>query len=150
DLVAGPDDEAVDRARRQPQPQPLQPRLHGAAGLIPVAVDQDVRLAAPGAQPLQPGEEDAAGTAVGDNALTAVPPGEQAQGGDNAGQVVGPAPAQQAHQPAGRAAGADEGRVIAPEAAGRAGDVGQDVRHGYYSLVLKPGPRRNPRNVGPS
>ena len=130
DLVARPDDEALHRPGGQVDPHFLEPVGQRARRAVPEAVDHDVRLAAPRTERLQPGEEHSAGAAVGDNAMTAAAAREQAQAGDAAGQVVRPATAGPFQQPRRRFRGTDQRGVVAPEAAGFAGDVGENVRHG--------------------
>ena len=94
-------------ARRQAQAQALEPGLPAARRLVPVAVDQYVRLAPPRAESLQPGEQQPAGPTVGDDPAAAVTPGEQAQGHDHPTQVVGPPVPQATGKPGGRARGPD-------------------------------------------
>src|SRR5262249_14506700 len=116
----------------QAQPEALEPAPQRPAGEVPVAIDQDVRPAAPGDEGLQPGKEQTAGAAHADNGLTVPAAQEQAQGSDAAGQVPGPRLRDETAQPGRRAHRADEGGVARPEAPGLALDVGNQEISGRH------------------
>src|SRR5579883_243428 len=60
DFMTGPNDESMNRPRRQAKAQRLERAPQPRRRRVPQTIDEDVRLASPGTERLQPGEDHAA------------------------------------------------------------------------------------------